>query len=67
VLEHRRIPDHHHLLVKGDDMAVSNVTRKPAPTTNHSVSRTFSLYLFLSEQRLSSKGGTVDADQGGVQ
>jgi hypothetical protein len=48
-------------------MAVSKVTRNPAPTTNHSIPRTFSLYLLLSEQRLSSKGGTVDADQGGVQ
>jgi hypothetical protein len=48
-------------------MAVSNVTRKPAPTTNHSVSRTFSLYLFLSEQRLSWQGGIVDADKEPVQ
>jgi hypothetical protein len=63
VLEHRRIPDHHHLLVKGDDMAVSKVTRKPVSTTNHSFPRTFSLYLLFSERRLSSQGGPVDADQ----
>jgi hypothetical protein len=27
VLEHRRIPDHHHLPKKGDEMAVSKIPR----------------------------------------
>jgi hypothetical protein len=48
-------------------MAVSNVTRKSAPPTNHSVPRTFSLHLLLSEQQLSWQGGIVDADEEPVQ